>query len=98
MANRRRSRLLQGLAVLTVLCALASIADTASSVNVACTNNTVCGCLSQNCTLPTDRGMCVNGTCQCNFGYNGTTCAPQFGACCGVSVCAQGGQIGRAHV
>ena len=93
----RRSSLLNGLAVLIVLATLASIADTASSVNVGCTNNTQCGCHSQNCTLPTDGGMCVNGTCQCNVGYSGLNCTAQIGACCGVAFGAQGAEQGEAQ-
>ena len=93
MVGGRSRRFWNGLAVLTVFGALASIAGTAnSSQPLQCFNDSDCGCTQQNCSAPGQGGACVPtgpnspfpSYCQCNPGYAEPFCEP-LGACCGVS-------------
>ena len=96
MPKGRRTRVWNALAVVTVLGAVASLADRASFGGLIiigpsqCVTNADCSCTQQDCSAPGQGGFCVPinatlGVCQCNPGFGGANCSLTIGACCGAS-------------
>ena len=96
MPKGRRTRLWNALAVVTVLGAVASLADRASFGGLIiigpsqCVTNADCSCTQPDCSAPGQGGFCVPinatlGVCQCNPGFGGANCSLTLGACCGAS-------------